>query len=182
MDKGRELYDRYLHGDEQAFAELMTTYKDGLIYFIHRYVRNIDVAEDLSEDVFVALLMHRRRFNGDASLKTYLYTIGRNKAIDWLRKNRRVLYQEEERGIADPEPDLEERVLQNERDRYLHEAMKTLKPEYAEVLHMLYFCDMDYASAGRVMKKNNKQIENLAYRARKALKKKLEKEGIVLEK
>lgn len=182
MEQGWELYERFQKGDEQAFAELMTTHKDGLIFFIYRYVQNIDVAEDLSEDVFVALLMHRRRFKGEASFKTYLYTIGRNKAVDWLRKNRRVRNQEEEGRIPDLEEDLEERVIKNERDRQLHGAIAKLKPEYAQVLHLLYFDGLTQEGAGKIMKKNSKQMENLAYRARKALKKILEKEGIGVEK
>lgn len=182
MEQGWELYERFQKGDEQAFADLMTAYKDGLIYFIYRYVHNIDVAEDLSEDVFVVLLMHRRRFNGDASLKTYLYTIGRNKAVGWLRKNCHTVRQEEDRALPDPQEDLEERVIKNERDRQLHKAIERLKPEYAQVLHLLYFSGMTQESAGKVMKKNPKQMENLAYRARKALKKILEKEGIGVEK
>lgn len=53
MDKGAELYRRFLDGDEAAFEEIMTLYRDGLILFIDRFVRDLHAAEDISVDCFV---------------------------------------------------------------------------------------------------------------------------------
>ncbi len=184
MDNGKELYDCFLsRGDQEAFAELMLRYKDGLIGFIYRFVRRLDVAEDLSQDVFVTLLLRCRRFEGEATLKTYLYTVGRNRAVDWLRKNRRVILSERANDRQDEEAaEVEEHLLKTEGHRMLHRAMQTLPADYGEVLHLLYFEDLSYKEAAKVMKKTEKQIENLAYRARKALKVTLGKEDADLEK
>lgn len=59
--------------------------------------------------------------------------------------------------------------------------MIDINPEYREVLHLLYFEDMSYDEAAAVLKKNNKQIKNLVYRAKKSLKIALEKEGFNYE-
>ena len=107
MDILTELYMRYREGDERAFDELVLSVKDGLIYYVNRYVKDIHTAEDISEDVFVSLLMHPKRFSGDSSVKTYLYTIGRNKAIDRLRRNRRTQV-DEEAGLNLPDDILTE--------------------------------------------------------------------------
>ena len=72
---------------------------------------------------------------------------------------------------------LEDEFIRKERERELHEALGRLHEDYRTVLHLIYFEDMSYEQAGRIMKKNIKQIENLAYRARISLRKELEKEA-----
>lgn len=182
MDRLTQLYTEYLNGDERSFERLLNESKNGLILYINRYVHDLHTAEDLSEDVFVALLMHPRRFNGTASVKTYLYTIGRNKAIDYLRRHRRVTVTEPDEAVPYYQLVTEDEVALHERNAVLHRCISKLNGDYAEVLYLIYFADMSYEQAAKVMKKNSKQLENLAYRARKSLKMLLDKEGIVLEK
>ena len=178
MDNGESSYRRFLNGDERAFSEIIGMHKDNLIFFINRYVRNIAVAEELAEDVFAELLIHKRRYNFKTSLKTYIFTIGRNKAVSYVRKC--VRHPECAYEYIENESDrrsLEDEFIQGERERELHEALNKLNEDYRTVLHLIYFEEMSYAQAAKVMKKNTKQIENLVYRARNSLKKELGKEA-----
>lgn len=178
MDNGESSYRRFLNGDERAFSEIIGMHKDNLIFFINRYVRNIAVAEELAEDVFAELLIHKRRYNFKTSLKTYIFTIGRNKAVSYVRKC--VRHPECAYEYIENESDrrsLEDEFIQRERERELHEALNKLNEDYRTVLHLIYFEEMSYAQAAKVMKKNTKQIENLVYRARNSLKKELGKEA-----
>ena len=178
MDKGESSYRRFLDGDENAFGELLDMYSENLIFFINRYVGNVAIAQELSEDVFVELLIHKRRFNFKTSLKTYIFTIAHNKAVDYLRrcsKKPECAYEYIE--CESDRKNLEDEFLKKERERELHRAINTLNDDYKTVLHLIYFEDMSYAQAGKVMKKNRKQIENLVYRAKQALKKEIEKEA-----
>ena len=58
--------------------------------------------------------------------------------------------------------------------------MEKLNPDYRQILHLIYFEDMSPEEAGRVMKKNRKQIYNLIQRSREALRQKLIEEGMEL--
>ena len=71
MDNGADSYRRYLDGEQEAFGEIVDLYRENLIFFIHRYVNNLDTAEDLAEDVFVELIVHPGRFEGKCSLNTF---------------------------------------------------------------------------------------------------------------
>ena len=178
MDNGESSYRRFLNGDERAFSEIIELHKDNLIFFINRYVRNIAVAEELAEDVFAELLIHKRRYNFKTSLKTYIFTIGRNKAVSYVRKC--VRHPECAYEYIENESDrrsLEDEFIQKERERELHKALDKLNEDYRTVHHLIFFEEMSYANAAKVMKKNTKQIENLVYRARNTLKKELEKEA-----
>ena len=59
--------------------------------------------------------------------------------------------------------------------------MKNLNSEYYQVLYLVYFENFSNAEISIIMKKNKRQIENLIYRAKKALKAELEKEGFEYE-
>lgn len=177
MDNGESSYRRFLDGDESAFREILDMYSENLIFFINRYVNNISVAQELSEDVFVEILLHKKRYNFKTSLKTYLFTIGRNKAVSYVRRcARRPEYAYEYVENEADRKSIEDEFIRKEQERELHEALERLNSDYKTVLHLIYFEDMSADEAAAVMKKNKKQIENLLYRAKQALRKELESE------
>ena len=183
MDNGASSYRRFLEGEESAFSEILDLYRDNLIFFIHRMIHNLDVAEDLAADCFVELLLHPKRYNFQYSLKTYLFTIAHHKAVNYIRRNKRFssVSIEEMGEKSQAYLSFEEDVLQGEQRQAVHKALAQLKEEYRSVLHLLYFEELSYEEAAKVMGKHKKQIDNLAYRAKGALRNILEKEGISYE-
>lgn len=180
MDIGDASYNRYLNGDDSGIGELIREYKDGLILFLNNYVRNINTAEELCEDTFVRLAVKKPRFRGNCAFKTFLYSIGRNIALDYLRKNRNTVPMEELDDLED-KASLEREYIKQEQKRTLHSAMKKLKPEYGRILWLTYFEELSNKEAAVVMGKSTHAIETLVYRARNALKSQLESEGFVYE-
>ena len=83
MDNGASSYCRFLAGDESGLVEIIRDYKDGLILYLNGYVMNIHIAEELAEDTFVKIGLKRPKDMRRGSFKTWLYTIGRNTAIDY---------------------------------------------------------------------------------------------------
>lgn len=184
MDNGASSYLRFLDGDDSGIVEIIRDYKDGLILYLNGYTRNIHIAEELMEDTFVKLVTKKHKFSGKSSFKTWLYTIGRNVAIDYIRHNSKVaeISKEEYQNIINEEEDLEQNYLREERKIIVHKALRNLKEEYRLVLYLIYFEDFTNAEVARVMRKSKHQVENLIYRAKLSLKKELDKEGFVYEK
>ena len=89
MDNGASSYRRFLDGDESAFESIMQELFHGLVFFLHGYVHDAQAAEDLAIDTFSDLIVHKHRYNFKVTLKTYLYMIGRSRALDYLRKKKR---------------------------------------------------------------------------------------------
>lgn len=178
-------YRAFLDGEQEGFEKLVLAHKDNLIYFIHRYVKDLNQAEDLAQDAFVEIYIHKERFHFKSSFKTYLFTIGRNKAVDYIRKaDRQVLTEEvvfSETAYGE-ETALEDTIIANEEKKLLNTAMKQLKKEYQEVLDLVYLQEMSHKETAAVLHKTTPQIKVLVHRGRKALGKILEKEGYVHEK
>lgn len=173
MDIGFETYQRFLDGDEKALDDLITIYRTPLTAFINGFVKDADTAESLMIDVFVELVRSKGAFRGNSNLKTYLFAIGRNKALRHLKQRKNydfVSLDEVENYILSDRP-LEEEVSGKMQKEAIRNAMSALLPAYKEVLYLLYFEEMSYEQAGKVLHKSVKQITNLAYRAKQALKK-----------
>ena len=177
MEQKPNSYQLFLDGDESALADIIHTYKDGLILYLSGIVGDIVTAEELTEEVFVKLVLKRPRFHNGSSFKTWLYTVARNTAIDHLRRNKRIHIPLEECPHLAGEEDLERSYIHQEEKLLMHRCMKQLKPEYRQVLWLSYFEGFSYQQIGRVMKKTTHGVETLAYRARVALKNLMIKEG-----
>ena len=178
MDNGASSYRRFRDtGDENALVEIIRDYKDGLILYLSSIVGDINTAEALAEDTFVLLGTKKPKDKGGSSFKTWLYTIGRNIAIDYLRrqKRRREIPLDDAAKLSDTE--LERSFIREERKIILHSAMNRLKPEYRQVIWLIYFEGMTNKEAAAVMKKSVHNIDVLVSRARKSLKIHLETEG-----
>ena len=175
MDSGAACYQCYMEGDDGAFEELVAMYAHGLILFISGYVRNLTTAEDLMEDTFCELILHKNRFRGRCAFKTYLYSIARYKAINYIRKNEKVISFAEMEPVADV--DLDDLIQRRDRDRRLYDALDNIRKEYREALHLFYFEDMDYEQIAAVLKKNKSQVKNLLHRGKQSLRELLVRDG-----
>ena len=180
MDNGKDCYLRFLAGDEDGLVGLLRLYRSGLILYVNTFTHNIFDAEDVVQDVFVKLCLKKPRYRDSASFKTWLYTIARNKALDFLRKKNAHDAPEaiDDADLADEEAAVEESYLQQEKQQLVREAMRALKPEYAQVLFLTYFEDLSNQQTAKIMKRSVHSVETLNYRARKALKLLLEQEDV----
>ena len=176
-------YRRFLEGDDDGIVQIIKDHKDGLMIYLNSFVQNIHLAEDLTEDTFVKLIARRPRFSGKSTFKTWLYAIGRNVALDFLRKNAKLptVSAEEAMTLIADEADVARQYLCSERKLQVHKALKQLNDEYRQVLVLVYFEDFQNDQVASIMGKSKKQIENLVYRAKLSLKSELEKEGFVYE-
>ncbi len=180
MSNGEANYRRFLNGDDQGMVEIIKEYNDTLTLFLNGYVHNIHIAEDLAEDVFFCLVVKKPKYTSKHSFKTWLFTIGRNQAINFLRKNAKILSLENN-NLKHSEQDVEKDYIREQDKIQLHRAIQTLLPQYSEVLYLAYFELLPVREIARIVKKPEKQISNLLYRAKNALKDQLLKEGFEYE-
>ena len=179
MENGAAAYRRFLNGDKEAFAEIVRLYKDGLIFFLNGYVNNFHTAEDLVQETFVRLYVKKPRFSGKSEFKTWLYSIARHTALDYLRKEKKVnaVPVEEAAAIPDDLP-LPETLCDESEDRFrLYAAMQKLNPEYRRVLWLVYFEGEGIEGVSEIIGKSKNNTSVLLHRAKNALTKEFEKEG-----
>lgn len=181
MDNGESSYRRFLDGDEAAFEEIVLTYREGLIFFIGRIVGDDMTAEDIAIDVFADVLMHRYRYHFKVSLKTYLYMLGKSRALDHVRRKKRFRFL----PLSDAEHEIpyeispEDTVFADEQKEAVHRALRQLPEDMRLAVHLVYFEELSYEETARIMKKTKKQIDNLLCRAKNQLRAIIGKEGVL---
>jgi RNA polymerase sigma-70 factor (ECF subfamily) len=129
------------NGDEDAFAELISRYKNQITNFLYRFLNDYEEAVDLSQETFVRLYFALERYHTEFAFSTYIYRIATNLAISELRKRKRRtllsltgLFQADDEKIEFQPPDT--RTLQDagfeddELSRTIARAIETLPPKY----------------------------------------------------
>ena len=185
MDNGASSYRRFRdQGDENGLAEIIRQYRDGLIYYIFSIVGDIHAAEELCEDVFVLLGTKKPKDKGIGSFKTWLYTIGRNRALNYLKRHKQGtdISLDELSEFSDERYAPERTVLIEEQRVSLHDAMNRLKPEYRQILWLYYFEGFSLKEAAAILHKSVRSTEVLISRARQSLRSQLEMEDFHYEK
>jgi RNA polymerase sigma-70 factor (ECF subfamily) len=183
MDNGASSYRRFLDGDDNGIVEIIRDYKDGLILFLNRYVHNVHIAEELTEDTFFRIITRKPRFVARYSFKTWLYTIGRNIAINYVKHERKMVdtSAEDLELLSEDEETLEQSYLREEQKIMVHHALSKIKSDYGTVLYLKFFENLTNEQIAKVTKKNRRQIENQIYQAKQSLRAELEKEGFSYE-
>ena len=173
------LYERFVRGEKEAVIEIVSRYRMRLIAFIKGYVRDDGIAEELASDVFAELLVKVPKLKEGAAFKTYLFSMAKNRALTYLRKNKPLVTLSGKEKVYEWE-DPEWVLLWSEAQRGVLYSMESLHSEYRDILFLRYYEDLQLEDIGKIMKKNKKQVYNLLERAKKALKKVL-KEGYLNE-
>jgi RNA polymerase sigma-70 factor (ECF subfamily) len=86
--KDQDTLQEILQKDEKALYEFYREHKKPLLQFITKHLNEADLAEEVLQDTFLAFIENLRSFRGQSSLKTFLYSIAKNKTVDKLRRKK----------------------------------------------------------------------------------------------
>ena len=133
-----ELLRRLAAGDEDAFTALFRRWQGPIFRFGLRMSGAPAVAEDVTQEVFMALITGAGRYDpGRGSLPSYLFGIARNQVLRRIEKERPyvpMLEGEEEPRGALGAADVLEELERSERVQRVREAVLSLPPHYREVV------------------------------------------------
>lgn len=163
MDLIQNAYLDFLKGNQQSFELIVKEFREPLILYINSYVKNIYIAEDLTEDTFFRLLVKKPHYTAKGSFKSWIYTIARNITLDYLRH---------QSLTVEVELDEQRTYLQshyNEKKQWVVDAMKKISPQYSNILYLKYYEDFSNEEIAQILKKNKRQVETMLYRAKAAL-------------
>ena len=168
-----ELIEKLKQGNEDGFLQLVNEYKQGLVSLCYSYTHDLYEAEDLSQEVFIAVYKNIKSFRGESSLKTYLYRIGINKCLSYKRK----------RGLKEFITDIfsgDESVMEDiDEKNYIRQCIKDLSIDIRTPLVLYYYVGLTYSEISKVLDVTERAVEGRIYRAKQKLKAIMEKEGVV---
>ena len=172
-------------GDQSAFTKLVDECQDMVYNTALGIVQNPEDADDITQEVFVQVYQSVSSFKGESKLSTWLYRITLSKALDHIKKSRRKkrvafvqsLFGSREEEILSPvdfnHPGVQ--LEKKERAAELFRALKELphKQRVAFTMHKLE--GQSYQEIAEIMDTSLFAVESLMGRAKRNLKKILEK-------
>jgi RNA polymerase sigma factor (sigma-70 family) len=153
---------RSLNGDERAFEELFKRYRPGLFKLIFQYLRDYDMACDVSQQVFLQLYISLPTLDIEKPLKNWLFQVARNRCLDELRRKREVrfseldTYNEEEDNdvltfVPDSRPLPEDIAEHHEVQAQVIAAIDSLPSRFRSVVFLRYAKQMTFPEIGKVL-------------------------------
>ena len=160
-----QLLKRYAAGEEGAFQELVSRYKDGLYAFLRRYLHDRDLVDDVFQETFMQLYISRDTFDLSKPLRPWLFTIAANKAKDALRRIQRTdstnlgsLFDSEENSIDDVLNTLDhdehmpyDDLIRDETAAGVKRVIARMPAKLREILILAYFHKFSYAEIGGIL-------------------------------
>ena len=172
-----QLYCAYLSGDQTAGDQLMLRYADVLTVYLDAFLHNVQDAEDRMLECFTVILVNKPSI-GEGNFRAYLFKVARNKAGRLWR----LRFKQQEFSLDETIPmegnSPEDIVWEGERSAILRKCLTRIAPQYREALWLVYFMDMSYEQAAKIMRCKKKRVEDLLRNGKKRLRLELEKEGI----
>ena len=172
-------------GNMAGFDFLIQKYRKPIINFMYRMTRNQAVAEELAQEVFLRVYRSRETYRAEARFSTWLYRIATNLGVNQARDTRHeraasTVYLDEpdsETGttpdVADSTPDVEAKLLRNERMAAIREHVMALPERQKMAVLMHKYEGMDYGQIGEVLKLSESATKSLLFRAYQTLREKL---------
>lgn len=173
-------------GDQDAFAELVSRYRNQLTGYIYRMTNDYDGAVDLAQETFVRLYRAVDRYQTSHAFSTYLYRIATNLAISELRKRKRRrlvsltgFFQTTDRGEArefdpaDERPLIDCELVATERRRAVQRAISTLPEKYRAPLILRDVEGRSYEEIARILQTSEGTVKSRISRARDFLREKM---------
>ena len=162
-----------VNGNQGAFTQLYDVYFDRIYRYIYVRVRRQDVAEDLSQEVFIKALKAMGSYKiGKTPFASWLFRIAHNQVIDHVRKYKKGLEISLDEappsvGAEDPVAIIEQKFEVAE----LNAAIMELSPAQQEVISLRFIAELPIAEVARVLGKSEGTVKALQFNATISLRK-----------
>ncbi len=175
-----QLIANYRAGDEKALNELIARHLKSVYNFVYRIARNVQDAEDITQETFVKMWKNLKRYDQGQNFKTWLFTIARNTALDALRKKKNFVFSDLEIAsgenpfldtLADLAPLPDELAVRAEKQTLFGNALGKLSPAYQEVFALHHESDLTFDEISARLGKPINTVKSQYHRALLTLRK-----------
>jgi len=179
MDNDIKKYD-----DPANFQALVIAYQEQVLKITYRFLKNKEDAEDVVQEVFVAVYQNLPTFQGDAQLSTWIHRIAVNKSLDYMRKQNRkkrfgkvkqlIGLNDDDEKIEIPAPSNPHTILEDkERAMILKKTVHSLAEKQRTAIILNKYEGFSYQEVAEIMQTTKSAVESLIHKGMKNLRKKL---------
>lgn len=173
------LLQRIAGGDRIAFTELYRRLQRPLFGYLMKLVRDREMVEDVLNETLLEVWRQAARFEGRASVNTWVFSIAHHRAVSRLRRKRETALDEESAAaIEDQAPKPDQRAVDSDMSRLLATLMEQLSFEHREILHLAYYQEFSVQEIADALDLPANTVKTRMFYARQRLKVLLQKSGV----
>ena len=170
-----QLVLNYLKGDEESINELVSKYINPIYRFVLGYVKDKDIAEDITQDVFLKIWKNLKKVKKNKNFKSWVYTIAKNTTLDYLKKKKAIPLSnfENEQGrnivlekLLDSSLPPDKLAMITESKRIFKSSLEKLSAKYKEVLSLYYY---KYLNFNEIAQKLDEPVNTIKSRHRRGV-------------
>ena len=166
-----QLINACLAGEQEAFSELITRYKNLVYSIILRMTNDSEEANDLAQDVFLKMYKNLGSYSPEFKFSTWVMRITTNHVIDFHRKKKQDTLPLESAGsVATQEETPENALIRKEDERRIQKLVDDLPAMYKLPIIMYHQNDMSYQEIADKIGEPLSKVKNRIFRGRKLLK------------
>ncbi len=179
-----QLVKNYLKGDEKSLEELVRRYLPLIYNFSRRYSGDPDNASDIAQEVFVkvwknlkkpALSLSKGFDPKKGSFKTWLFTVAKNTALDWLKKKNALPLSLAENIIDTKQVPIIDEIYKKSLLNNLQLAIEKLPPKYSSIINLYHTKGLNFREIADFLKEPINTVKSRYRRGVIMLKKLLKK-------
>ncbi|UZR98682.1 RNA polymerase sigma factor [Chondrinema litorale] len=160
--------------DTTCFNEISKRYETKIFKRCRAYVKDEELARDLTQDIFIKLFLHLDAFKSGGRFSPWLYTIANNTCLDYLRKNRKKYHVKLSEELFEQFEDISELDVDHSLDEdltmeLLEELMKQLPPQDKMVLLLKYSQKLSLKEIQEIMGLGESAVKMRLKRAREKI-------------
>ncbi len=167
-------------GNEEAYAKLMSRYKDAIFFMVLKMVHNRDDAEDLTIEAFGKAFSNLESYSPDYAFSTWLFKIATNNCIDFIRKKRLETLSLDDPIETDKGEDYtydlqfegldpEEKFIKKQRAKLMRDILDKLNPKYRMLIELRFFEELSYDEIAERLSLPLGTVKAQLYRAKELL-------------
>jgi len=176
-DPDIQLIERMARGDTQALNDLYARHGGAILGFLTSRLNNRQLAEEVLQDVMLSVWKNAGSFRGDSKVRTWLFVIARNRAINTQRKRSPEFVQLNEYGFQSEDTGPMERMIKQSNRDVVRSAIDQLQEGQREVLILVFYNQLSGPETAEVLGISEGTVKSRLHRAKHQLKQVLGHEG-----
>ena len=152
---------------------LYRAYFQDVYLYILSLSKDEHIAEDITSEAFIKAIKSIDTFKGDCDIRVWLCQIAKNCYYSYLRKNKKIIYRDEEPEHIS-EINIEQLIVSKEDSMKIHEILHRLKEPYKEVFSLRVFSELSFREIGNLFGKSENWACVTYHRARKKIQEEME--------
>ena len=170
-----KLLRKVVQKDTKAFEELYELTSKSIFFYLYRLLQNRESAEDIQIEVYATVWKNAEKFKGKSKVKTWIFGIARNLALNELRKKHN-------ENLSIDRPIKDEKSYEAyegfDRKQHIQEGLMRISAKHREILDFVFFHEASYSEIGQLLGIPENTVKTRVYYAKAALKEQLIKMAV----